>query len=92
MSSSSISSSSNSSSSGCCTALTCIGSSTICSHFSGWTFTGMSYSNSDNCKLYVIFDYIGLLQKIEIYKDSSYVNLVAAGQGTTGAITLSDFN
>jgi len=83
--------SSSSSSYGCCTISNCAG--TGCVHFSTWTLTGANYYNTDNCQLYIVFDSFGLtIQQVEIYKDSSYLELVAIGQGTVGNITLSERN
>ena len=76
----------SSSSSGCCNAPFCIGAS--CGNFPLWTFSGMTESNSDNCTLYIRFEYFATTQQVEVYSDPLYANLVAIGQDSLSPIAL----
>lgn len=91
-SSSNSSSISSSSSDGCCNTPYCTG--LPCQHFGSWTIAGMRKSNSNNCALYVEFDYIdSTYQQIRIYKDVSLSERVAIGQTTVaGIIAISQRN
>lgn len=88
--SSSSSSSSVSSSSGCCQNPNCVG--TDCEEFSEWTLAGMSDSNTDDCKLYLSFDYFDSEQQVKLFKDAARIQLVAVGQGSGLGILLEERN
>ncbi|MFA7219271.1 MAG: hypothetical protein WC119_02045 [Synergistaceae bacterium] len=88
-SSSATSSSESSGSSYCCISPYCDGE--ACAYFSNWTFSGMRDYNTDNCKLYIGLEmYSPTVQQIRIYKDNSFSELVAIGEGASGSITLSE--
>lgn len=91
-SSSSVSSESfSSSSSNCCTTPYCYGDAS--SHFTSWILTGLTDNNSTDCSLFVGLVTYGVLQQVRVYKDSSYVNLVAIGQrSSNGTLTLTAVN
>ncbi len=74
----------------CCINFDCSG--VACSHFSAWLMNGADDTNTDNCKIYVIFDHFGAIEQIELYSDTGYVNLVAIGQLTVGTIVLEERN
>lgn len=89
--SSSSSSETSSSSEFCCTNPNWNGS----VQFSGWSFTGMNPSNTDNCVLYVVESWYNPNQRIYIYKDLARLNLVASGINVGGGaqtITLNQAN
>lgn len=84
-------SSSSSSTEGCyCDTWECTGD---CTHFSAWDFLGTNLNNTNDCKLYILFDsFVANTQQVQVYSDAAYTSLVAIGQAGYVTIELLEQN
>lgn len=73
-----------------CASPSCIG--VACVHFSSWIVNGVHSFHTDNGVLYLRFNNFGSVQQVEVYRDVSYFQLLALGQGTVGSISLTERN